>query len=366
MPYLRGTRQNNLPTKTWNPTFWLRDDFSIDVAAPLGTRVCEPGPGSMTYTDTNSKASVVGGKASFATGGASATGNPGAWGSQQTRLTGRAVVAALTQSAQNFELGWDSDQAGSLYDCLRLNTSGSAIRDAGTAIDIGLILTGGPFYFALIQRTTGFWAFVKGSGLPSWKLAWIGVTSSGNLYPSMGIASTTFVGNVDTLRGVDLPAPFDSDYGFVTQRLSGARAANDVIAHDANFFAEWTQTALPASGNTDIRFRVVDANNYLQALVSSTGALTLNAVVAGTPSQIATSAAAVAAGNRVSITMDGSTIRSYVGVTPKATGTSANFASQSDGVVSALGTSAAISDLITWPLYPNSLMMQMLNQAVLS
>lgn len=363
MPYHRGSRSALQPTKLWYPNYWLRYDFGIDTAAPLGSLAADPGPGPLTFTDTNSKASLLGGKASFATGGASASGNPGAWGAQQTRLTGRSVLAALTQSGQTFELGWDSDQSGNLYDCLRLNTSGSAIRDAGVAVDIGLALTGGPFYFALIQRTNGFWAFVKGSGIPSWKLAWIGITSSGNLYPAMAVGSTTFVGNVDTLRGCDLPFPFTDDYGWVSQRLSGARSANDVFYHEADFLAEWVQTTLPSSGNTDIRFRQVDANNYLQALVSSTGALTLNSVVAGSPTQVATSAAAVAAGNRVVVSGDGSAIRDYAVAVTKGNGSATVGQSTQGGSVSSLGTGGAVSDLITWPIYPNSLMVSYLNMA---
>jgi hypothetical protein len=362
MPYLRGSRLGNLPTKTWYPTFWLKHDFNVDTAAPIASYIGD-GLGTLTISDTNSKFSVLGGKALFATGGASASGNPGAWAAQQTRLAGRAVLGIITSSASNFEIGWDSDQSGTLWDAIRIQGSGTAIRDGGTAVDIGLSLTGGPFLVAVVQRAAGFWAFLRGAGFPNWVLEWVGVTTTGNLYPSMAVNSTTFVGNVDTLRGVDLPAPLDSDYGFATQRLSGARAANDVFIHEPNIFLEWKQTTLPASGNTDIRFRVVDANNYLQATVSSTGALTINEVLAGTPTQLFTSAAAVAANNRVSITADGSAIRAYVGVVTKGSGTSTNFLDASSGLISALGTSGAVSDLISWPRYAPQQVATLLNMA---
>lgn len=365
MPIARATIRAALPTKRWYPTWWLRDDFLTDAAAPLSSpHTCEPGPGTLVVLDGNSKQSISNHKATYATGGVTA-GNPAMWGSQQTRLTGRAVVGILTQSAQNFEIGWDNDQAATApHDSIRINAAGQSIRDGGTAVDTGTTFTGGPYLVAIIQRTNGFWAFLRGSSIIGWKLLWVGATSTANLYPAMMISTTTFVGNVDTIRGVDFPAPFDTDYGYATQRLSGARAANDVISHDPNVMLEWVQTTLPASGTTDIRFRRLDANNYLQATVSSTGALTLNSVLAGVTTQIGTSAAAVANGNRVFVSAEGSTVRAYVAAVNKISGTDSNFTGQSDGIISALGTSGAVSDLVTWPIFPSPLVAQMFNMAL--
>lgn len=365
MPSSIGTRRRLFPAKNCYPTWWLRDDFLTDAAAPLSSpRTCEPGPGTLTILDANSKQSISDGKVVYASGGFTA-GNPGMWGSQQTRTIGRAVVAIMNQTAQNYEIGWDNDQAATApHDSIRINATGQTIRDGGTLVDIGTTFTGGPYFIAVIQRSAGFWAFLRGQALFGWKLMWVGVTSTANLYPASMISTTTFTGNVDTLRGVDFPTPFDSDYGFATQRLSGARAANDAIIHEPNMILEWVQTTLPASGTTDIRFRQSDTTNYLQATVDSTGALTLNAVVAGSPTQIGTSAAAVAAGNRVIVTADGSTLRAYVGVVNKISGTNTNFTGQTSGVISALGTSGAVSNLVTWPMYATPIMAQMFNMAL--
>lgn len=364
MPVIRGPLSIPFSPKPWYPVWWLKHDFDLDAAAPLGSPYTGNGTGALVVADTNNKLSASGGKAVFATGGSGAS-NPSVWGAQQTRVTGRTVLGILTQLSQNFEFGWDSDQAGTTsYDVLRLNTSGSAIRMAGTAVDIGLILTGGPYFFALAQRSTGFWAFVRGSGIPSWKLVWVSATGTGNLYPTLQVGGTTTVANVDTFRGVDLGYPFTTDYGFATQRLSGARAANDPIIHDPNFIVEWTQTTIPSSGNTDLRFRMVDASNYIQVLVSSANALTINSVVAGVTTQIDTAASAVFAGSRVIVAMDGATLRSHTVTTLRASGTSSSFVGQSDGIISSLGTGGAVSDLITWPIYANSGMSQMLNMAL--
>jgi hypothetical protein len=366
MPSIFGSRFAPWVQKRWYPAWWLKHEFDTDAAAPLGSPYTGSGAGALVVVDANSKLSASGGKLLFATGG-SASGNPAIFGAQQTRTAGRGFVGILNRSAADFEFGWTDAQSGTtLKDALRFNATVNVIRDNGTVVDMGIAITGSPMYFAFIQRTAGFWAFFKGVGFPVWRLLWIGTGSTANYYPGAMVQNTTTVVNIDTMRGCDFGAPFDTDYGFATQRLSGARAANDVIVHNADFFAEWVQTTLPSSGNTDIRFRVVDSSNYIQALVSSTGALTLNTVTAGTPTQIATSAAAVAAGNRVVVSMDGSTIRSYAASVAKATGTGSSFTTQPNGVISALGTGGAVSDLCTWPIYPSSEMMQMLNMAVLS
>ena len=148
-----------------------------------------------------------------------------------------------------------------------------------------------------------------------------------------------------------LPAPFNTEWALVTQRLAGARAANDTFTHTANALIEFTMTTRPSSGSIDLRFCQQDATNYWQVTIDSAGALTLNEVVAGTPTSRATKTG-VSNGAHVEIIADGT----LIGVAVNGSGSEScyynaavNFRSSTSGVLSSLGTGGAVSDLITWP-----------------
>ena len=333
-------------------TFLLRDDFTTAASAPLTSpRTCEPGPGTLTITDTNNKLSVASGKLTFATGGVGA-GDPGIWGSVLlVRLAGRTVMASVVCSSSAIEVGWDSNQNVSVTDCFRVATSGTTLRDGGAVIDGGLTISGVTSYLvAVVQRGAGFFAFIKGGIYTNWTLIWVSISTSTSVYPAISGTFTAVIGTVDNFRVLDLPAPFNDSYGIATQRLAGARSGGDTFTHTANCVLEYTQTTLPSASNSDFRFRRQDATNYWQVTIDSTGAFTLNEVVAGTPTQRATAAGVVSSGHRIVIVADSTTIRGYSNNVLRWTYSSAsNFATATAGELTALGTTGAVSEVISWP-----------------
>jgi hypothetical protein len=167
------------------------------------------------------------------------------------------------------------------------------------------------------------------------------------------LANNNSVGTWGDYRIVSqLGAPLNSDYGIATQRLV-TPAASTAFTHTADAHIEFTVTTLPSASTIDLRFRQQDASNYWQVTISSTGALTLNEVVAGTPTQRATAAAAVANGNRVYLVLNGSTLKAWSNNVLKWTYASASgFATATSGLLNSLGTGGVLSEAISWPMLP--------------
>lgn len=350
-----GPRRNiGLRGGGWSPTYLLRDDFTTAASAPLTSpRSAEPGPGTLTITDTNNKLSVASGLLTFATGGVGA-GDPRAWGAILTRLAGRTVVASLlvSSSAAGIEVGWDNDTSTFPLDGLRIVSSSTTARENGSAVDTGSLVTSTQYKFALVMRGTGVLYFIKGGVYTSWTLVWVGITGTHSAYPALSVNSSTAVGTVDLFRVLDLPAPFASDYGLATQRLSGARAAADTFVHEANCLIEFIMTTRPSALAIKLSFRKQDATNYWIVYIDSAGNFALREMIAGVENVRATVATgAIANGHRCVVVADGTTIRFYNNNVLLTTYSSAsNFATSTAGAIETLGTGpGAVSDIISWP-----------------
>lgn len=157
----------------------------------------------------------------------------------------------------------------------------------------------------------------------------------------------------DSMKVVSLSSPFNSANGLATQALTGARSQGDAFTHTADCFIEFTVSTLPSSGQHEIQFRKQDANNYWQVTIDSTGALDLDEIVAGTPTQRGTAAGVIANGDIVLIRAVGTNIVVWEGTngqTSRITYASAsNFATSTNGSLLTLGASGAISNIISWP-----------------
>lgn len=317
----------------------------------VSPRTAQPGPGTLVITDTNNKLSIVGGKLTFATGGVGA-GDPGVWGAQLTRRAGLAVVAVGVLTANGLIVGWDSNQVGNLVDAFRFLTTSLSVFDQSTSIDGGLTVSGATTYsIAVVQRGTGFFIFIKGGIYTNWTVVWVGAVGTANYFPAGAALTTTAVATLDTFRVLDLAAPFSTDFGLATQRLAGAQSAGQTFTHEANCVIEWIQTTVPSAAGTTVNFRRQDASNYWQVNVIAGGTLTLWEVVAGVfTSRGSVGAGTVTDGHRIVVVADGSTIRVYSNNVLRFTYSSAsNFATATSGILNALGTGGAVSDIISWP-----------------
>lgn len=137
--------------------------------------------------------------------------------------------------------------------------------------------------------------------------------------------------------------PHFEDAGAVAQGVAFTHPADGVIA--------WTQTAIPSSGFTRVRFRAQDASNHWHVRIDNAGAISLWEQVATVFTVRGSHAGPVLAGERIVVVAEGTTIDVYVNDVLLITYASAvNFATETDGSPYSLGVGGAISDLRTWTL----------------
>lgn len=346
--------------------FLLRDDFTTPASAPLTSpRTAEPGPGTLTITDTENKLSIAGGALTFANGKASpAFGDPGVWGGARTRSAGLAMLTTININAKNLYVGWSTAQSSFVNETPLNFTSLLTLRVTGAATVVGDYAISTTYQVAFILRAAGNFILIKGGLFVSWTLLWIGsVDNTSTLYPGITNYDATFTAN--HLRVLDLAAPYSTDYGLATQRLSGARAAGNAFTHDADHIVEWTQTTRPSADFTDICVRYQDDNNTWAYDIDNTGAVTLYEVVAGVWISRVSNAAGVANGHRCVGVAAASAIRFYSNNVLRFTYSSASGgATRTAGKVLALGTGGAVSDLVSWPRTLSGSAVSLLDAAV--
>lgn len=354
---------------------WLfRDEFAVDAAAPLGSPLpAAPGPGSWVVTDTENKLSRSGGKLVCAGGKAApAFGDPGIWGPALTRRPGIAMVSLFnfTGSANYCQVGFDADQANALGGACHYFEGGTLSIVCGSETTSGslLVVTGSGQVYKLctVVADPGALFFIKGGAFTEWTLAWkSNALPAATLYPALSNFNAAF--NLDMMRVLQLPAPFNSGYGIATARMSGARAQGDAFVHPANCLAEWIATTLPSSGSITINLRKADVNNYWSVVIAADGSLTLNEVNGGvTTARGSAAAGTVANGHRCVVVCDGQTLAVWSNGTRRIYyASAANAATATAGEIASLGTGGAVADLVVWPRTLAGNVANLLDRAVL-
>jgi hypothetical protein len=353
----------------------LRDEFTTNASAPLTSpRSCEPGPGTLTIVDTGNKLSIASNK--LTGGGVQGNGDPRFYGAGVTRVAGRFLTALLTPGNTDLSLvfGFSDSSSGVATGAILYFKRTATIKFLLPAEEtIGAYASATAYQVGVSLRTAGALFFIKGGAFTEWTLLWVDNTLNAvTTYPEAGLLAgggTQGVFTLDGLRMRDLPAPFDTDYGPATQQLAGARSAGDAFSHEANCFIKFVCTTRPSAGNVDLRFRQQDATNYWQITVDSAGALVLNEVVAGTPTQRATAAAGINNGHIITIIAEGSTIRGLSGgsgspILRWTYASATNFATATSGVLSDVGTGGSISDIVSWPRTMSGTALSVLNATV--
>jgi hypothetical protein len=343
--------------------YLVRAAFAVDRAAPLPADY-RATAGRLTILDTESKLSISGGRLQVAGGRATPVlGDPGLKQVAPTnvgfgRVPGRAFLhkSNRTTSGGTWRTGWSisavatSPTTGVLHNAdqtMNIIVNGSAAVATGQSMALNT-----EYDLAYVLRATGCFILINGGAFSAWTLLWVtNVETQGAVWGHL--ANNNSVGTWGDYRIVSqLGAPLNSDYGIATQRLV-TPAASTAFTHTADAHIEATVTTLPSAGTIDLRFRQQDASNYWQVTISSTGALTLNEVVAGTPTQRATAAAAVANGNRVYLVLNGSSIKAWSNNVLKWTYASASgFATATGGLLNSLGTGGVVAEAISWPMLP--------------
>jgi hypothetical protein len=338
-------------------TYSLLDQFTTDQAAPLGNRTAEPGPGSWTVVDTNSKFSIASGRLVVPGG---FTNTDRFVSASNARANGRAFLwehpTHATQSSV-WRAGWFTNgTSGTTPELgIQLSTSNTQVvlRNQGTSIET-VTIGSAEHCFAMIMRGTGGYFLTRNGMSGDYKLEWVHSAGTAAMFAKGAAAGTNAMSlTTDNCRVTDLGGIWATQYGLATNRLvSPANGAMTTATADALIEISSTPDGV---NSAEVVVRRSDANNYWSVLCEAgTGDLVLRKVASGTPSEVlrATSAFPSLILYRVIIIVEGNNYKVYVNNVRKANYTDAtNFNTSATGVVINPAQTSVIDELICWPRF---------------
>lgn len=323
--------------------YLLKDQFTTTLAAgSVNGTAAEPGPGTRTVVDTQSKLSIASGHIAISGGKATpAYGDPLLYYASQARAAGRALMADVTPYTAGddgafvgWHLGSSFTSGASIKGVIYFQNGGTILSYNGSAAPtIGAWVTATAYAVAIIIKSTGYYILVKGGIYTNYTLLWMDTTiTTDPVTPVCDVYSIQI--DLDNFRIPDslyLPpcAAYDTftrangalgtsetagpDGQAVTGRawtdqigtweiasnkadpsaLSGAIGIATVNAGVADVLvdAAITQTLLKSG----IVVRYVDSSNYIAAYYDGTNAK-LDKVVAGSTTSVISAAKTYAAG----------------------------------------------------------------------
>ena len=195
-------------------SYLINDTFTTSLAAgAVNGTAAEPGPGTRTVVDTNSKLSIAADALSIATGG-SGSGNPGLYYDLVTRAAGRMLIAQAVSTNETFAIGFDPNQLTAINHAVRWAGSSRTwqVYVNGLGLSVGNWTIGATYNIAVVMRATGAYFFAKIGG--NWQLLYPSGAGSQDCYPAIAVESATGVLTVDYIRVPSarwLPPPLVSD-----------------------------------------------------------------------------------------------------------------------------------------------------------
>ena len=333
-------------------TYLLLDRFTTDASAPLTSpRTAQPGPGSWTVTDTNSRLRIVAGALTLDSAGLSFS-DPGIVSiGSYARVAGRAYLVNVDISDADgiAMIGWvGPSSAGLAQHGIHFRSATLKVYASNTTPTTDIIVdafSATTYQISIILQNTGAFYLIKGGAFTAWTLIWVGNQDTGQpLYAE--IAARSLLGAWDNLRVTDLGGAWASDYGIATQRKATS-ADSDTITMQANALVEHTITA--ATGVTqELNVRYTDADNRWIVRMDQAGSTCkLIERNAGTETERSSAAQTWTNGStyRVVVVCDGTTITSYVANIQKNTYASATL----NQTATTATVSNAGADLVSWP-----------------
>lgn len=326
--------------------FDLRDDFLTSEGAPLSSpRSCEPGPGSLNIVDTGNLLSILNGELKVNGRTVNYT-DPVLLSGAFNRAAGlTAFFNMYAPNDNNTIFGFNANSGGgaATYEEIFfiLATLKIYIR---SSTNIKSFVLDTDFNFGIVLRASGCFYLING------KIEYI-VNDKNNspLYLWFG-ANVQNIHYFDFARVFELGAPWDSDFGIVTQRLAGARSPGDTFSHEADCLIELTVDTRPVSDLIILQFRIQDSDNLWKITVNSAGNITLIERVGAGDTTRGSSAGAVSNGDRIVLILDDNIIKIFIDDNLGVTYSSAiNFKTETNGELNSEGTGGAVSDLVSWP-----------------
>jgi hypothetical protein len=227
-------------------TYLFRDEFTTDDAAPLTSpRTAEPGPGTLTITQTDGGLSISGGK--LIIDGTPVTG----WNRQgavvsTTRAAGRALFMNYNRSANGTGdpstlIGWMTVLIDSGSQGLAAFSSSDLVYVVdGAFTRLGSYTLGVDYTIAHVLWAAGSLLFIK-AGSGDWACRWVELTAntSGVLG---GIANQKPVGTSEFIYVRDLPEPFATAHSTASVNVSSPTDATEYTGN-ADAIIDITVTA---------------------------------------------------------------------------------------------------------------------------
>lgn len=329
--------------------YLLLDRFTTAAAAPLTTpRTAEPGPGTLTITDTGSRLSISGGKIVCVSGAAAASiVSPSSF----TRQAGRAMLMSVDIGAAGGNaifFGWSG--GGRIF----INNSHQIeLYESGNQ-QIVLASSTNPsnLRYAIIMRPSGYWYAVKGSAsglsFPNWRLCYVTAVDAGNRQLQWSPNSNTSAMTGDDFAVVDLPAPWTATDGPATTHITNTSAGQTATATSGEDSVEHTIVA-QAGVTQELMVRRTDDNNcIIIRMDQAAGTIAVVEKNAGVETVKNSTAQTWVASTtyRIFVMMIGSTIRTSVGAT---NATRNNATSTFSQTATGVKVSHAGTDLYVWP-----------------
>lgn len=318
----------------------LRVSFSTDDAAPL-TNPYVGEVGSVVPTDVSGNLSASSGKLQIAAGATVGK----VISSSFTRAVGLAALVKIASTATlGLRSGWTPDTWSNGY--FAVYSSAFFVQQFG--INLFVPGSGEREYLAVMQSDHVL--FLSRAIAGTWRLDWVVLADSGNKVTGVLQHSATATGTADDLRVINLGGDYATDYGICTNYVENP-ANGETSSGTADLFIRFTLVA-QAGVTQEISFRRTDVNNrwYIECNQTA-GTVKLFKVNVGVVTELdAGKTQTWVSGNsyKITITADGSALRTYVNATAKHSATDAFNSSATGVVVSHVGNKLAI-----YPRYPS-------------
>lgn len=300
--------------------FGLRDEFTTAQSAPLaGTRNCEPGPGTLTISDSGNKLSISGGK--LISNGTTALANPIiSTPSRLSRVNGNSFLwdfttTGGTTATNALALGFRDVVGNPLLNSVLLNSMNIVDNSVTTLLGESGFSNSTNYKICLSLRSSGAFYLIKGGIFTNWTLLWASRNNSAALIYAIlaGQVSSVFVYNFEKFLQFQMSGDWSTDYGIATSYT--ASPTNGITSTmSANGIINFTWTPVAAE-TLDIQVRRTDDNNTWIIRSSQSGStIKIFEKVLGVETERSTAANTFTAGTPVTIQVktNGTEIRTFV------------------------------------------------------
>ncbi len=308
-------------TESWSVHAYLfYDKFTTADSAPLGSpRMTEPAGGSWTVIETDGEFSISSGALNYPVQATPVLGDQSMYAGSWTRRNGLALIFDMQMSTRStcYPLIWNSAASGAPALSNGMYTTSTAFRlrtgASAAGFDITALAASTTYTVAIVQRDNGCYIYIKSGS--DWILQWVD-TQGSFLNTYVLFANHSAAGTLDNVRVIDLPAPYNSEFGLALVNVTSSFGTIQTGTATGSHVLRLTRGTTAANDTATLNFRQTDANNLLRARVSRNAGntaydLELQSVVSGTPSDLATKVTNIGNVDAIEVRTNGTTIEVY-------------------------------------------------------